>query len=76
MIDELKGAPEPVRICQHEDWFKVSARHRSGKVHRAYASKDGQILQLSCSCPGSRNGSARRKCYLIANGWNDANCGN
>ncbi|MCB1506622.1 MAG: hypothetical protein KDJ47_16735 [Hyphomicrobiaceae bacterium] len=76
MIDKLKGEPEPVRIDANEDWFKVSARHTNGKVHRAYASREGHIYSLSCSCPGSRNGSARKKCYLIANGWAAANCGN
>lgn len=75
-LNEVSGQMQPVQIAADEVWFKVTARHVNGKAHRAYATQDGHILSLSCSCPGSRNGSARKKCYVISNGWEKSNCGN
>jgi hypothetical protein len=75
-LDRINGDKQPVRILENEDWFRVTARTPAGKAHRAYATADGYILQLSCSCPGSQNGSLRKKCRLVSNGWEKANCGN
>lgn len=75
-LDKISGAPV-VGIPQAwngQDWFRVTVRC-GGKAHRAYAESNGHIVQMSCSCPGSRNGSLRKKCYLVSNGWDKANCG-
>ena len=46
----------------------------NGKAHRALVWEDGSI-SISCSCPGSQNGSLRNRCHFVADGWNKSNCG-
>jgi hypothetical protein len=77
-LDKISGTPEVglPNAWEGKDWFKVTVRTPGGKAHRAYAEDSGHIVQMSCSCPGSQNGSLRKKCYLVANGWDKSNCGN
>lgn len=77
-LQRVSGTPEVgiPNAWDGQDWFKVAVRGPGGKVHRGYASQDGRLHQISCSCPGSRSGSLRKKCYIIANGWDRGNCGN
>jgi hypothetical protein len=55
---------------------KVTIRGR-GKAHRGLIRTTGerQYLIVACSCPGSQRGTLEKKCVIIADGWEKANCG-
>ena len=72
-LTNITGSPE---ISNAEyDWHKVTVRAK-GKSHRGLATSDGHLEYITCSCPGSKNGSLRNQATIISNGWNVANCGN
>ena len=53
---------------------KVTIRGRGGKAHRGFRRSTGHLV-CACSCPGSMNGTLVKKCIVIAEGWERANCG-
>lgn len=76
MTNALEKVPGKVDLYSEEnDWFRVTVRAR-GKAHRALADSTGHVHYISCTCPGSKNGSLRNKSSIILNGWDKANCGN
>jgi hypothetical protein len=50
-------------------------RYSGGKAHRGLRFADGSWRPV-CHCPGAANGSMRNRARIIAEGWDQANCGN
>ena len=52
---------------------KVTIRG-AGKAHRGFLRPNGS-LGCACRCPGSNRGTLVKRCVIIAEGWERANCG-
>ena len=61
-------------VEEKEEFVKIAVRGR-GKVHPATMHNLYGIM-ISCSCPGSHNGSLEKVVRKVADGWDLVNCGN
>lgn len=76
MLSDLPAVEEVTVILNEvkDTEEKITVRGR-GKTHRAIMhSRYG--LMISCSCPGSQNGTLEKSVRKVAEGWEMANCGN